>query len=127
MPSATRLLARPLRIGARVARNRLVLPGMGVELADPGGTPNDAVLAYYAARARGGAGVVIAGYTATASPQSGARPNQLALTEPRQIPKWARLVQAVQREGRLLLVELAHAGLQRPALLGGPAWGPSLL
>jgi 2,4-dienoyl-CoA reductase-like NADH-dependent reductase (Old Yellow Enzyme family) len=99
---------------------------MGVELADPDGTPNDALAAYYAERARGGAGIVIAGYTATASPHSAAGPNQLSLADPRQIPKWARLVQAVQREGSLLFVELAHAGLQRPSLLGGPAWGPSL-
>ncbi len=99
---------------------------MGVELAEVDGTPNDAVVAYYAARARGGAGLVVAGYTATHSPQSGAGPNQLALAEPRQIPKWARLAQAVQREGSLLVVELAHAGLQRPAWLGGVAHGPSL-
>ena len=51
-------LFNPLKIGSLSLKNRIVMLPMGTSLADADGNPSDALIEYYAARARGGAGQV---------------------------------------------------------------------
>ena len=52
-------LLEPIRIGSVELRNRIVMPGMGTNLANPDGTVSDRLRNYYEERARGGVGLII--------------------------------------------------------------------
>ena len=52
------LLFSPIRINSMLLKNRIVMSSMGTRLAGVWGEVNDATIAWYAARARGGAGLV---------------------------------------------------------------------
>ena len=57
MTTDYRHLLAPGRIGAMALKNRLVLAAMGSNFADADGRCNERIIAYYEARARGGAGL----------------------------------------------------------------------
>ena len=52
-------LLSPVQIGDLELRNRIAMAPMGVELGDEEGAVTEGVIAYYEARARGGAGLLI--------------------------------------------------------------------
>lgn len=52
-------LFEPIRINEIWVRNRIVMPPMATNLASHTGEATDALIKYYAERARGGAGLVI--------------------------------------------------------------------
>ena len=54
----TSILLTPARIGTVEIRNRIVLPPMTTRTADEDGQLSEDTIAYYAARARGGVGLV---------------------------------------------------------------------
>ena len=47
------------KIGNITTKNRLVMSPMGIGLANLDGTPSEDMIAYYEARAEGGAGIII--------------------------------------------------------------------
>lgn len=54
-------LFKPLKIGPLEIRNRFYLSPCNVHLDEPDGSPGDRCICYYAARAKGGAGLVVYG------------------------------------------------------------------
>lgn len=62
------LLFAPGQIGPREARNRIVSTSHGTNMSDPDGSPSDAEIAYHAAKAAGGCGIVQMFGTASATP-----------------------------------------------------------
>ena len=50
-------------IGRLTLANRVVMPAMGVNLASPDGGVTEDIIAFYEARARGGAGLIISEVT----------------------------------------------------------------
>ena len=61
-------LLAPGAIGTLALRNRILMAPMGDSLANPDGTVSDAQLAYFEARARGGAALLLIGSVAVAYP-----------------------------------------------------------
>ncbi len=61
-------LLAPGRIGPMALRNRIILAPMGDRLANDDGTVSDRQRAYLAARARGGAGLILVGSVSIAYP-----------------------------------------------------------
>lgn len=57
-------LFEPVRIGSMELKNRLIVPAMGTNLANPDGTASEALIEYYTERARGGFGLIITECTA---------------------------------------------------------------
>lgn len=105
-----RELFTPIKIGSKTAKNRIALSPMGVNLENADGSVNAAALAYFAARARGGAGIIITGSANVTNPAGKSVPTHLRLDKADYIPGWHRLAEEVHRYGSLLIAQLMHAG-----------------
>jgi len=53
------LLFKPGKIGSLCLKNRIVMPAMGVSMAEPDGRANEHIIRYYEERAKGGCGLII--------------------------------------------------------------------
>jgi 2,4-dienoyl-CoA reductase (NADPH2) len=101
-------LLSPLDLGFVTLRNRVLMGSMhtGLEEARNG---FDRLAAFYAARARGGVGLIVTG---------GIAPNLVGRLEPRasqlsfpwQVNEHRRVTDAVHREGGLIAMQILHAG-----------------
>lgn len=94
----------------RVAlRNRVVLPGMDMNRCDQG-MLTTAEIEHYAARAAGGAGLIITGASAISWPIGATSRKQPGLSHDRFIPGMRALADAVHAGGSLLCFQLVHHG-----------------
>lgn len=110
-------LFSPINIGAMELRNRIVMPAMGSNQASRDHSPSDAAIGYYAARAKGGAGLIIVEIT---SPHATSKvPGVLAIDDDCLIPRWTQLARAIHAHGAKVWIQLAHQGRQ----LAGAAKG----
>lgn len=113
------------QIGGVTVRNRVVMPPMTTRLADGDGGVTDAAIAYYAARARGGAGLIT---LEMASPEKNGRhrARELGLYDDRFIPGLSRVVAAVHAHGAKASIQIGHAGSRtRQDITGEPPMAPS--
>lgn len=106
-------LFSPVRIGGIQLKNRLVMSPMAVNMAD-NGIPSSRQVLYYAARAEGGAGLIISESNyVEAGGRGGA--NRLGLHDDSVIPGHARLTGAVHKSGGVIFAQLHHGGAVVPA------------
>ena len=113
-------LFEPGRIGGLELKNRIVMPAMGCSLAESTGEAGARIIAYYAARAKGGAGLIITEITRVDDETGVGTPNQLSVTNTHVIPQLYRLAEAVHAYDTKLFVQLHHPGNQTPSrLIGG--------
>jgi 2,4-dienoyl-CoA reductase (NADPH2) len=98
---------RPGRIGSLGLPHRIVMGAMhlGIE-SQPGG---EALAAFYAERARGGAALIITGGSAVSRVGAGGKHYSL-VNEPGEAVKLRRLAAAVQQAGGRIALQLFHAG-----------------
>jgi mycofactocin system FadH/OYE family oxidoreductase 2 len=123
-PARYRRLFSPLRVGSLTLRNRIVFAAHLTNYAD-GGLPSAQHAAYYAARAAGGAGLII---TEEHSVHPGDRPQEKLIQgyRPAAVPGYRRLTAAVHAHGVPVLAQLNHNGGQSSGLYSRqPAWAPS--
>jgi len=119
------LLFSPISIGRMQLRNRVVMAPMGTRYSSFGGWPTERSQDYYAARARGGVGLIeveFAGVTRTGrgSHYTG------GLYDDRMIPNYRRVVEAIHQYGAKASVQLAHSGAAASvAVMGSQPVGPS--
>jgi 2,4-dienoyl-CoA reductase-like NADH-dependent reductase (Old Yellow Enzyme family) len=132
------VLFEPIELRGLRIPNRVWMSPMCTYSADPGrpGVPTDFHLGHYAARAAGGAGLVM---TEAAAVRADGRitPWCLGLWSDEQIPAFRRIAEAITAGGAVPAIQLAHAGrkaaTERPwrgggpvtETLGWPAVGPS--
>ena len=121
-------LLAPVMIGSMTVPNRIVMAPMGVEIVGDDGMANDEVIAYYEARAKGGAGLLITEVAAFAYPHGANSVHQLAFSDDRFIPALRRLTDAVHAHGSKIAVQLVHHGkISRVDVANGdPVFVPSL-
>ncbi|MBQ1376040.1 MAG: NADH:flavin oxidoreductase, partial [Clostridia bacterium] len=98
------------KIGKLETKNRLVMTAMEHGLANLDGTPSEDMIAYYEARAKGGAGIIITGITRINDEHGPGALCQLSVTKDRHIEPLSRLAQAVQRHGTKIIIQLQHPG-----------------
>jgi 2,4-dienoyl-CoA reductase-like NADH-dependent reductase (Old Yellow Enzyme family) len=103
-------LLAPGRIGAMETTNRIAMCPMGVNLAEDDGTVGDAQTAWFEARARGGAGLIIVGSVAIAYPTASFDRRQVAASDDVQLPGLRRLVEGIHRHGARVAAQLVHGG-----------------
>jgi 2,4-dienoyl-CoA reductase-like NADH-dependent reductase (Old Yellow Enzyme family) len=103
------VLLTPAHIGTVEIKNRVVMPSMTTRTADPEGLATDASLAYYAARARGGTGLIT---VEMASPERAGRhrKRELGIYDDRFLPGLTRLTAEIQRHGAKASIQLGHGG-----------------
>ncbi|AEG51144.1 2,4-dienoyl-CoA reductase (NADPH) [Sphingobium chlorophenolicum L-1] len=106
-------LFEPFRIGNLTLKNRIAMAPMETHLGEPDGGVNEAIIAYYRERARGGAGLVITEFTCVDG-ETGFSSNvpQLRLDNDRFKAGHARLVAAIHAAGAKAVIQISHAGRQ---------------
>ena len=120
-----KLLNQPGQIGPLKLRNRVVMAPMGTNYSTTDGLSTERDRAYYAARARGGVGMIM---TEAMVVTEFARPhhNSLCVYHDRFIPGLASVVDAIHAHGALVCAQLNHrGGLLRRHVLNMEPVGPS--
>lgn len=120
-------LFEPGKIGKVSIKNRLVMSPMGCGLANLDGTPSEDMIAFYEARAIGGAGLIIPEITRVNDVHGAGLMRQLSVTKDRHIEPLSKLAEAVHKHGSKIFIQLHHPGRETvSALLGGqPVVAPS--
>ena len=115
------MVKEPLQLRNLTLRNRIVMPPMATGRAVDG-KPDEDLIAYYKARARGTAVIIVE--HEYIMPQGMAHPSQLSMAEDSVIPAYRRLTDAVHEEGAKIIAQLNHAGAKAKCEGCRPA-GPS--
>jgi 2,4-dienoyl-CoA reductase-like NADH-dependent reductase (Old Yellow Enzyme family)/thioredoxin reductase len=106
-------LLTPISVGKLILKNRIVMPAMATNFGNVDGSVSDRLIDYYVARAKGGLGLIIIEFTAV-SFEGRFTQNQLRVDSDRFIHGFAKLVDAVHREGARIFLQLHHAGRRSP-------------
>jgi 2,4-dienoyl-CoA reductase-like NADH-dependent reductase (Old Yellow Enzyme family) len=101
-------LFTPLRIGPVTLRNRIVSSGHDTVMA-VGGLVSDQLVAYQAARARGGVGLIVV-QVAGVHPTARYTSHELTADDDACIPGFALLAEAAHANGAVILGQLFHGG-----------------
>jgi len=102
-------LLKPGKIGAMELRNRMIMPGMGTNLAAADGTVSDVIVSYYARRANGGVGLIIT-EVCCPDPRGRVIPGEIEATSGHFMPGLSRIPHAVHSGGAKACLQLAHGG-----------------
>jgi len=102
-------LFQPGNIGKLQLRNRLVMNAMGTVLTDGQSNPIQRTYDYYAARARGGVGLITTQCVAVS--QDAATPWELALYDDKFIPGMRNIADTIHQNGSKVSAQLMHYGL----------------
>ncbi|WP_100179053.1 FAD-dependent oxidoreductase [Bradyrhizobium nitroreducens] len=115
----------PGRLGTLEIKNRFVLAATSTELADDAGFVTDEMIAFYAERARGGAGLVIVEATYVHPAGRRLRFNSM-IHDDNYVPGLRRLASAIADNGGVPALQLAHGGREsRRELTGYSPIAPS--
>jgi 2,4-dienoyl-CoA reductase (NADPH2) len=117
-------LFSPLRIGPLTVRNRVVFSAHLTNYAADG-MPTEQHAAYYAARAAGGAGLIITEEHST-HPTDWPYEKLIHGFNPAVIPGYRRITDAVHAHGTPILAQINHNGGQASSMFSRlPVWAPS--
>ncbi|MQA10886.1 MAG: mycofactocin system FadH/OYE family oxidoreductase 2 [Pseudonocardiaceae bacterium] len=119
-----RYLFSPLRLGPLTVRNRVVFSAHLTNYAEDG-LPSEQHAAYYAARAAGGAGLIITEEHST-HPTDWPYEKLIHGFNPSAIPGYRRITEAVHAHDVPILAQLNHNGGQASSMYSRlPVWAPS--
>ena len=119
-----RLLFSPLRLGPVTVRNRIVFSAHLTNYAEDG-LPSEQHAAYYAARAEGGAGLIITEEHST-HPTDWPYEKLIHGYRPEVIAGYRRITDAVHRHGTPIFAQINHNGGQGSGMYTRlPLWAPS--
>ena len=107
MPTKPELLQKPLPVGKLMLKNRIVMAPMGIMLWTVTGEPTPQGIAYHAARASGGAGLITIGIGQVQGAEWG---GSLRFDDDKFIPGLKRLTSAVHAQGAPIIAQLHHGG-----------------
>ena len=113
------LLFTPGKIGNCKLKNRIVMAPMVMGTGTPGGAPDEQMCAYYEARARGGAGLIITECCRIDDHTGPLAPCQISLTHNRHIASLAAMVKRIHKHGAKVFCQLHHPGRQNYSILVG--------
>lgn len=117
----------PISIGSARLPNRFAMAPMTTNYADTDGAVTDELIAYLAARAAGGFGLIVTENIGV-HPSGRVMPRMLMGHEDRLVPGLARLAQALHANGARVFGQISHCGRQsRSAFTGGQLLAPSAI
>ncbi len=124
-PGQYRHLFTPIRIGRLTVRNRIVFSAHLTNYATQDGKPSEQHAAYYAARAAGGAGLIITEEHST-HPTDWPYEKLIHGFHPEVIPGYRRITEAVHAHDVPILAQINHNGGQASSMYTRlPVWAPS--
>ena len=100
-------LFSPIRIRGLEIRNRILSTGHDTTLIS-GGVPNDALIAYHEARAKGGAGLIVV--QAAGVHESAKYTSHVLMASEESVPGYRRLAETVHKHGCRIFGQLFHPG-----------------
>ncbi len=103
-------LLSPGRIGSMTLRNRIVLAAMGSNFANEDGSCSERLMAYYEARAKGGAGLLVLETSAACFPNGSTMPNTVGFSKDEFVPGLTELAARVHGHGAKIVAQLNHGG-----------------
>src|SRR5215470_640559 len=106
---AMNILLTPARIGSVEISNRIVMPPMTTRTADEEGKVTGDTIAYYAARVRGGVGLITC-EMASPSRDGRHRRRELGIHDDRFLPGLSQLADEIHRHGAKASIQLGHGG-----------------
>lgn len=112
-------LFSPIQIGGMTVKNRIFMSAMSTGLCDGQNQVTREALAYYEARARGGAGFITSENVMVDRDSHYNIPNNMGLYEDSHIPGIRALAECVHRHGAKLALQLLHGGPAASARLNG--------
>ncbi len=124
-PEFTHLLG-PFTVGQFSVRNRVLITAHATNYVDADGLPDDRAVAYYAERARGGAGLMCTG-ASTVDPGSARERGAANAYDPRAVERWRAIAETVHAEEGRIMVMLTHFGRVGRTADGAPLVAPSPL
>ncbi len=111
-------LFAPIQIGKTTVKNRIFMPPISTNLADKGYV-TDALVEHYAARAKGGVGLIVTEVT-TVEPTYVYLPGDMSISDDSYIPGWKKLTDAVHQYGAKILPQLFHPAYMAFPIPGTP-------
>lgn len=96
-------------IGNLRVKNRIVMVSMATNLADAAGGASEAMIHYYAARAKGGVGLILVENSGI-GPQGRSGAIQLRCDSANYVPGIGRIADAIHYYGAKAMIQLQHAG-----------------
>ena len=111
-------LFSPIKIGETTVKNRIFMPPISTNLADKGYV-TDALVEHYAARAKGGVGLIVTEVT-TIEPVYTYLPGDMSISDDSYIPGWKKLTGAVHKYGAKILPQLFHPAYMAFPIPGTP-------
>ena len=120
-------LLSPGRIGSLELRNRIVMAAMGTNYASSDGHCTERLIAYYEARAEGGAGLLVLETSAAFWPNGASMPNTVAFSDDVFLPGLTELTRRIHKHGARIVAQLNHSGkmAQEDTAAGRPIPVPS--
>jgi len=109
-------LFQPLTIGSLQLKNRIIMPAMHLNMADDYRV-SEQLLAFYAERAAGGAGLISCGYAGV--DELAAHPGHIGVHDDAFIPGLNRLAETIQSGGARAALQINHAGRYNHSMLTG--------
>ncbi len=98
-----------IKLGRRVAKNRIVYSPTGENLAYSSGEASERMKAYYVERAKGGVGIIMLGAVVIA-PEGKSHCNAVVLDQLKKVAGMKRLARGIHAYDALVIAQLQHAG-----------------
>ncbi len=111
-------LLSPIQIGKTTVKNRVFMPPISTNLANKGYV-TDELVAHYAARAKGGVGLIVTEVT-TVEPTYVYLPGDMSICDDSYIEGWKKLTDAVHQYGTKILPQLFHPAYMAFPIPGTP-------
>lgn len=120
-------LNTPCNIGKLTIKNRIIMEAIGNTLSNLDGSVSQEDIDFYAARAKGGVGLIMSEAISVDSVTGRANPRNLCIDRDELIPGYRQLIDALHSYGCAFFVELYHPGRQGESTLNGnqPMFAPS--
>lgn len=112
-------LFEPIAIGAMIVKNRLVMAPMGTGFPTPEGLITQQSLDYYAARAKGGAGMVIVESSCVDFPRGVWASRRPVLDNDAALPALTALASVIKKNGARAIIQLNHGGRMAKSRISG--------
>jgi mycofactocin system FadH/OYE family oxidoreductase 2 len=117
-------LLEPIKLGGVTVKNRVIITGHTTNFSE-NGIPTDKDVAYYEARARGGAGLIVIG-ALRVHPTTLNSPLNIMAFKPEVIPIFQEISAAIHQHGGVVIGQILHMGRQiYPGYSRTPPWAPS--
>ena len=118
-------LFQPITINGMIVKNRLVMPPMGTNFANPDHSVSEKYKRYFEARARGGIGAIVVEYSCVHENGLSA-PFQMGVFSDQHIKGMSELADIAHKYGVKVGMQIQHGGIQAGCASGQPL-GPSAL